>query len=256
MAEEKLNLYQKMEKIRKIAEVAQKDSSGYGYKYTSITSILAKVKAGMNKYHVLLIPILQPRSQNVRLERFSENKTTKTGEFFEKVSYEYRVESQIVYRWIDVENPEDKIDVPWFVVGSQKDPSQAMGSALTYAERYFLTQFFQIATPEDDPDAWRSQKQEAAEEEDRDIAQAIIKELHEGVTAHLEKFPDDKENIVKITKKHVKDGKKASANYFIVKSPDVATALVAEIAEHMAKVAAGANDKDSKLKTKTVKKEE
>lgn len=236
MAEvQNLNLIQKLEKIRKLAEVVQKDASGYGYTYASITTILANVKAGMNKYHVVLVPMMKPHTQNVILDRFVETKQRKDGTDYEKVSYEYRVDSQMIYRWIDADNPEDVLDVPWFIVGSQKDPSQAMGSALTYSERYFLTQFFQIATPEEDPDFWRSKKKEAEEEEGREVAQAIVNEIHKFVTDHVEKYPDDKETIVKITKKYVREGKKPSANYFSLKNPEVATELFAAIKDGVKK---------------------
>lgn len=52
MAEEKINLYQKLAKIRKMAEVIQKNKKGYGYTYVSEDVILAKVTAGMEKYGV------------------------------------------------------------------------------------------------------------------------------------------------------------------------------------------------------------
>ena len=52
MAEEKLNLIQKLAKIRSIADVVSKDKKGYNYTYADITSILAKITAGMKKYGV------------------------------------------------------------------------------------------------------------------------------------------------------------------------------------------------------------
>lgn len=235
MTEAQLTLYEKLQKIRKMAEVAQKDADGYGYKYATITNILAKVTAGMNKYNVLLIPRLEPNTQFITREETRKMKSRKDGSQYEEVTHEYRAESQITYRWLNVDNPEEYIDVPWFITGAQKDPSQAMGSALTYAERYFLTQFFQIATPEDDPDNWRSKQKEAEDEENREVAQAIVNELHKYVLDHLETSPDDKEEIVKITKEYVIDGKKRSANYFQIKDPAVATELFAAIRAHFDK---------------------
>ena len=231
MAEAQLTLYEKLQKIRKIAEVAQKDADGYGYKYATITNILAKVTAGMNKYNVLLIPQMEKDAQYLTRDEIRETKVRKDGTPYEKVSYEYRFESPIIYRWIDVEEPEVFIDVPWFITGSQKDPSQATGSAMTYGMRYFLTQFFQIATPEDDPDKWRSQQREAEAEENAEVAQAIINELHKFVIAHVEEHPDDRDEIIKLTKKYATKGKKSSSNYFDIKDPDVATQLYAEIKE-------------------------
>ena len=59
MEEEKLNLIQKLAKIRSISDVAKKDKKGFNYTYTDITEILAKVTAGMKKYNVsLLLDIL------------------------------------------------------------------------------------------------------------------------------------------------------------------------------------------------------
>ena len=49
------------------------------------------------------------------------------------------------------------MEVPFFA-GQQDDVSKAHGTALTYAERYFLMKFFNIPTDEDDADA--KQKQE------------------------------------------------------------------------------------------------
>ena len=59
------------------------------------------------------------------------------------------------YTWVDVENPEDKISVPWYAQGldvGEKGP----GKAYTYGEKYFLLKFFNIPTDKDDPDGQNS----------------------------------------------------------------------------------------------------
>ena len=61
-----LNLYQKLAKIRMIADVAAKDKRGFNYSYADITQILAKVTAGMNKYGVSLIPGIVHESFDVQ----------------------------------------------------------------------------------------------------------------------------------------------------------------------------------------------
>ena len=48
---EEMNLIQKLAKIRKIADVAIRDKSGYNYTYADVSQILAKVKTGMEQYH-------------------------------------------------------------------------------------------------------------------------------------------------------------------------------------------------------------
>lgn len=257
MSETQLTLYEKLQKIRKLAEVAQKDADGYGYKYATITNILAKVSAGMNKYNVLLIPRLEPDTQFIMRDEIRKVKNRKDGTKYEEISYEFRAESQITYRWINVDNPDEFIDVPWFITGAQKDPSQAMGSALTYAERYFLVQFFQIATPEDDPDYWRSKQKEAEDAENKEIATAIVNELHKYVLAHLESHPDNREAITELTKEYVVDGRKRSANYFNIKDPNIATELFAAIRAKFNDDAPEANAKidDDKEESNKSKKE-
>ena len=54
------------------------------------------------------------------------------------------------FTWIDVENGEK--DEIFFGANGQNDWDKGVGSALTYAERYFLLKFFHIATDEDDID--------------------------------------------------------------------------------------------------------
>lgn len=43
MAEQNLNIYQKLAKIRKQVEVIQRNKKGYGYTYVSEDEILAKI---------------------------------------------------------------------------------------------------------------------------------------------------------------------------------------------------------------------
>ncbi|VNS11982.1 ERF superfamily [Streptococcus pneumoniae] len=65
---------------------------------------------------------------------------------------------KLTYLWINADKPEEQLEVSFYSVGQQDDVSKAHGTALTYAERYFLMKFFNIPTDEDDADA--KQKQE------------------------------------------------------------------------------------------------
>lgn len=56
--ETKLSLVKKLAKIRAMSDAVSKEKQGYGYSYADITTILAKVTAGMKKYSVSLIPRL------------------------------------------------------------------------------------------------------------------------------------------------------------------------------------------------------
>lgn len=228
MAEEKLTLIDKLAKIRTTCEVLSKNGQGYGYKYVTIDEVLAKVTAGMKKYHVSLIPGLN----NVNVEQAVITKTKvnrDTKQPYDEKTTEYLVTGTILYTWVDDENPADTIPIAWFLTGSQSDPSQSVGSALTYSLRYFLMNYFQIATPENDPDLWRSKQKAAAEEEDARNARAIIDEVNKLVTAHLESNPDSRTAITEVVKKHVRVNNKPSADYYKVTDPVVASKLFEEI---------------------------
>lgn len=49
MADTKLNLVQKLAKIRAISDVVSKEKRGYNYSYADITTILANITAGIRR---------------------------------------------------------------------------------------------------------------------------------------------------------------------------------------------------------------
>lgn len=225
MADE-LNLQQKLAKIRKMTEVILKNRKGFNYRYTSIDEILARVTAGMNKYNVSLYPKIDAGSEVVSPYTYGKTKFTKDGQQYEEQNNEIIAQARIVYTWVNDDNPTETVEVPWFIVGSQQDPAQAFGSGLTYGLRQFLIQFFQIATLDgEDPDDWRSKQKYAEGEEDRAIAGKIVKQIHETVTAHLAANPDDKQKVIALTKKYVREDGKPSANYYAIETSANASEL-------------------------------
>jgi hypothetical protein len=216
-----LNLYQKLAKIRGIADVVKKGMKGYNYSYTDITEILAKVTAGMNKYGVSLIPSVVPGTASVQQVVTENTKFKKTGEEYISRTCEMMMSADMVYTWVNDENPDEKIVVPWFITGSQADPSQAFGSALTYKLRYFLTNYFQIAQSSTDVDAYRSKQKVAEEAEDTAIANGILEELDKLIKIYIAENPDSKDAVVDLVKKYEK-----KANYMAIKQPELAAKLL------------------------------
>ena len=139
---EKLNIYQKLIEVRKVLGKVNKDSKGYGFEYVSGAQILGKIEDKMNELEIILESHIMGGS--VR-EVISINKDGKSV-------INYVVTSQMNMIWINAENPEDRSVVDWFMVGEQTDPSQALGSGLTYSERYFILKYFNAITDDDDPD--------------------------------------------------------------------------------------------------------
>ena len=231
---EQLNIYQKLSKIRALCEVMTKNKSGYSYKYVSVDEILSKVTAGMKKYGLSLIPRTSKELMRTDLLHYSKTKCTKDGVIYEENVNEMLVCGDITYRWVNDENPEEFIDVPWYASGSQSDPSQAFGSAMTYSLRYFLLQYFQIATLDDeDPDNWRSKQKDAENAENMEIAGQIIEQVNNIIVAYLETNPDKKPDVIAIVKKYAKENGKASANYYAIEDPIVAGKLLNEVTEKL-----------------------
>ncbi len=223
MSEEKLNLIQKLAKIRAIADVAVKDKRGYNYSYADITQILAQVKAGMKKYGISLIPTITPGTSRVSQMTTVNSKFTKTGEPYEQKTTEMLYQADMVFRWVDDEHPDEVyLDVPWVVTGSQADPSQAFGSAMTYCTRYFLTNYFQIAqAAAEDVDAYRSRQKEAEASEEKAVAEEIIRQFDTELKAYLSDHADKSEDVKKFISRYAKN-----ADYFKIKEPKLAAKLL------------------------------
>lgn len=85
----------------------------------------------------------------------------------------------MIFSWVNNDMPEERLNVPWVLVGHQSDGSQSFGSGLSYAMRYFLLKFFNAAAPNDDPAKRRSEQKAAEAEKDKMIAQEIVRLLDE-----------------------------------------------------------------------------
>lgn len=226
MVEQALNIYQKLAKIRKQVEVIQKNKSGYGYKYVSEDEILAKISAFMDKYSLSLIPSVVSNSGTVSPYNTKKTRSTKDGQIYEENVNEVLVSADMVFTWVNNDNPQERVDVPWILVGHQSDGSQSFGSGLSYAMRYFLLKFFNIATPDDDPDKWRSKQRAAGVAEDKMIAEKIIQTVDETIKAFLAENQGKADDVKKFVSKYVKGG-----NYFTITESVLASKLLSDFKE-------------------------
>lgn len=223
MSEQKLNIYQRLAKIRKQVEVVKKDKSGYNYKYVSDDELMARISGLMDKYSLMLIPKIVPETTAVEPYSTKKTRTTRDGKVYEENVNEILVSADMVFEWVDVDNPEERVKVPWALVGHQDDASQSLGSGLTYCTRYFLLKFFNVATPEDDPDKWRSKQKAAAEAEEKMIVKEIIDKFDTDVRAYLAANPKDAEPVKAMISKYVKGG-----DYFKVAESALAAKMAQE----------------------------
>lgn len=229
--EEKLNLFQKLAKIRKTVEVLQKNKAGFNYKYVTEDEILSKITSGMDRYGVSLIPGVVPGTMRVTPYTYQKAKFDKaTKQTVQETVNEVLVCADTTYTWVDNENPDDRIVVPWGLVGQQSDASQSFGSGLSYTFRYFLLKYFDVATVEDDPDNWRSKQQEAERAEALALCKQILARVDEAVRGFLAQNKDKSEEVKKFISQYVKNGA-----YMDIKDPEVASKLLTNFTEHYLK---------------------
>ncbi len=134
-----MNIYQKLLEIQKVVKGLEKDKATFNYKYVTGDKILDEVKPLMNRFGLLL------KQEVLSIDNERMDYQTKNGQKSEILS-----KVMMRFTWIDTETGEQ--DVNLFGANGQNDWEKGLGSALTYAERYFLLKFFHIATDEDDID--------------------------------------------------------------------------------------------------------
>ena len=138
-----MNIYQKLVEVRKTITAFTKDTKGYNYTYVSGTQILGSIKAKMDELGI----ILETHLLNQNHEQF--NYKDKYGK--DKIDLIVWGEMKMV--WVNADDPTDRAEIHWQMLGQQDEISKALGSGLTYSERYFLLKYFGAPTDADDPDS-------------------------------------------------------------------------------------------------------
>jgi hypothetical protein len=149
MSTAKLNIYQKLLEIQKAIIGLGKDGSSFGYKYVTGSKALEYIKPLMNQYGLIL------KQEVLTITNERQDYATKTGSKSEILTCTTQK-----FTWVDCETGEK--DENLFAANGQNDWEKGLGSALTYAERYFLLKYFHIATDEDDIDNPERDKSKSA----------------------------------------------------------------------------------------------
>lgn len=135
-----LNIYQRLSNVRKTCGYIKKENEGYQFKYVSSSQTLGHLHNAINENGLILIPEIVSQD----LQETTNQKGNK--EFFTKLN--------MVFTWVNIDNPDEKIVCQWTAQGLD-NAEKGIGKALTYAEKYFLLKFFNIATDKDDPDKFQ-----------------------------------------------------------------------------------------------------
>ena len=149
-------IYKKLMQIQKRIKAVSKDAQAFNYDYVSGDKLLEIVRPMMDEYGLLLIPIvLQNSTEPITYRKWDKS----SKQVVEATEVLHSLKMQ--WRWVDTEETE-VIDIPFAAVG-MNNFDKGFGSALTYAERYFLLKTFHISTSRDDVDAVSKDRDEAIE---------------------------------------------------------------------------------------------
>lgn len=173
-----MELYEKLLKIQTEVSGLKKDTKAFGYDYVSGTKILHFLKPIMDREKIIL------KTEVLSIDNERQDYKTKTGDKSEILS-----KVMMRFTWIDTETG-DK-DENLFGANGQNGWDKGVGSALTYAERYFLLKYFHIATDEDDID-------KPKEKLDDSKLKGCEKWTKEQKDAVIKKYDLTKEQLVKL----------------------------------------------------------
>jgi hypothetical protein len=186
----KMNIYQKLIEVRKTVPYIQKADIGGQYQYTGSSRVLAAVTEKMNELGLLLIPSVTGHTLNESPIEFKDangNVTKRTTTYF--------TELEMTMTWVNADKPDEQIVSSWYGQGVDIAGEKGVGKALTYAEKYFMLKFFNIATDKDDPDAF--QDKHGLKEPEPDIPPASLKakyQLGMGSMDGFEKWVTDQQS--------------------------------------------------------------
>ena len=135
-----LNIYQRINEVRKVAGYLKKDKSvetgGKPYKAATHDAVTALLRNHLIDQGVLIVPrLMQSAVENIGL--------TKGGSPVIRYSARYEVD------FVNCDDPSDKIIVP-SEAHANDSGDKAPGKAVSYATKYAMLKLFSIETGEDD----------------------------------------------------------------------------------------------------------
>jgi len=132
-----LNLYQRINEIRKKVDYIQKDKSvstgGGSYKAVTHDQVTAILRSHMTEYGVICVPNLVTSKAN-----------DKVGD-----AKQFRYDATYSFDFINMDKPEEKCTII-MEAHAMDNADKAPGKALSYAKKYAVLKLFEIETGEDE----------------------------------------------------------------------------------------------------------
>jgi len=161
-----LNIYQKLVEVRKSVGYLKKEADGFKYKYTKESQVLAAIKPKIDELNLIL------EIDMISLEEFIFTQWHKESKQFVNGK---GLRAEFEFKWVNADVPEETI-VKKLIIQNDGIDAKSIGSLYTYANRYFLMKYFQIATDDLDPDT-HQQRIEALQPTHQYVNEEQITEL-------------------------------------------------------------------------------
>lgn len=143
MAQETLNLFQRINEVRKAISYVQKDKAvstgGGSYKAVTHDAVTAMVREHMVKHGIVCFPVLLDSLMNAK----------------EGDAKQARYEATYDFYFVNVDEPNDKFAIR-VQAHAMDNADKAPGKALSYAKKYAILKLFEIETGEDEESRYAS----------------------------------------------------------------------------------------------------
>ena len=132
-----MNLYQKINEIRKEVDYIQKDKSvstgGGSYKAVTHDAVTSILRNHLNKHGIICVPNLIKSQAH---DRVGDAK-------------QFRYDATYAFEFINAETPEERLTIT-IEAHSMDNADKAPGKAISYAKKYAVLKLFEIETGEDE----------------------------------------------------------------------------------------------------------
>ena len=141
-----MNLYQRINEVRKAINYVQKDKSvstgGGSYKAVTHDQVTGMVREHMVKHGIVSYPILVESKSNAK----------------EGDAKQFRYEATYDIVFVNIEDPSDKLCIR-IQAHAMDNADKACGKALSYAKKYAVLKLFEIETGEDEESRYQEKEQ-------------------------------------------------------------------------------------------------
>lgn len=143
-------VYAKLLQARKnMSPYLQKISESKQYTYVPASQVVSTVRKELDAVGLLLIPRIKGHTVTEKTVENTDRDNRK------KLTTTFFTELEMEYVWVDCESGEEVV-VPFYSQGIDIASEKGVGKALTYAEKNFFIQQFNISTDNYDPDSFQN----------------------------------------------------------------------------------------------------